>query len=174
MQDKILLGFLMKKKLTGYEVKKIMEHSTEFFFNTSLGSIYPAFQKLVKEGLAEMEQSIEDGRVKKSYSITQKGKEAFQKWLSLPPSLEKYRDEALLKIFFFSDITEEERIAEIESYIRELDTQLEELMAVEDHVRSETDRFQVQTLQYGLDYYTFKKQWYEKFLKNLKTEGEPS
>jgi len=58
MQDMILLGFLMDGGKTGYQVKKMMESSTSFFFNTSLGSIYPAFRKLEREGLVALEESI--------------------------------------------------------------------------------------------------------------------
>ena len=54
MQDKILLGFIQDGEKTGYQIKKMMETSTVYFFNTSLGSIYPAFKKLEKEGKVEI------------------------------------------------------------------------------------------------------------------------
>ncbi|MBN1532994.1 MAG: PadR family transcriptional regulator [Spirochaetes bacterium] len=165
MQDKILLGFLMNGQFTGYEVKKIMEHSTEFFFTTSAGSIYPAFQKLVAEGLADVRQEVEEGRVKKIYSITEKGRHVFLQWLGDPPSLVKYRDEALLRIFFFSHCPEERRKEEIRSYVDQIESTLNQIRSIEDHVRREADEFQVQTLQFGLDYYGFLKRWYEQFLQ---------
>ena len=36
MQDRIVLGFLLDGGKTGYEIKKLMEFTTSYFFNTSL------------------------------------------------------------------------------------------------------------------------------------------
>ncbi|MCG8686764.1 MAG: PadR family transcriptional regulator, partial [Desulfobacterales bacterium] len=102
MQDKILLGFLMQGCQTGYAIKKQMEKSTNLFFNTSAGSIYPAFQKLEKEELVTKEERLDGGRAKKIYTITPKGKTVFKEWLNNDLPIGKIKQEALLRTFFFS------------------------------------------------------------------------
>lgn len=166
MQDMILLGFLMDKEHTGYEMKKAMESSTEYFFNTSLGSIYPAFKKLVNNKLAKVDQSIEDGRVKKTYSITNKGKEKLEDWLSITPPLPKYREEALLKVFFFSHLSTEKRTEMINNYITKIELLIEELKSIDEEVKGSVDEYKYQALQYGIEYYSFVKNWYKKFMDN--------
>lgn len=46
MLEYIILGFLLSKDLTGYDLKQRMAKSTSFFFDASFGSIYPALKRL--------------------------------------------------------------------------------------------------------------------------------
>ncbi|WP_236880832.1 PadR family transcriptional regulator [Clostridioides difficile] len=46
MLEYIILGFLMEKELSGYDLKQIMSESTSYFFDASFGSIYPALKRL--------------------------------------------------------------------------------------------------------------------------------
>lgn len=169
MQDKILLGFLMDGPKTGYEIKKHMEQSTDFFFNTSPGSIYPAFQKLEKEGMVVMDQSVEGGRLKNRYSITQMGKKAFVKWLGKRPALSKIRDEALLKIFFYTHLDRERRREQLENYKNEVRLRVEDLVDYKKHLkRTENNTYRFKTLDFGIQYYTFLVQWMEEFIGHMK------
>lgn len=171
MQDKILLGFLMDGEKTGYEIKKLMENSTSFFFNTSLGSIYPAFSKLEKKGFVKMDQVIEDGRVKKRYSITQEGRKDFREWLAESVSLSKIRDEVLLKMFFFSELSVEERCEQICIYIDQLKKQADTLSLLKEKLmKYDVDKFMIKTLEYGIDYYCFTCDWYRKLLETMENE----
>lgn len=168
MQDKILLGFLLDGEKTGYKIKKIMERSTRFFFNTSLGSIYPAFKKLAKEGCVKMRQEVNDGRVKKIYSITDKGRETFQEWLQQDIMVPKIRHEALLKVFFYSNLTEDERKAQIKSYLAQLEEQVEELKLIKEKMqRYNIDQFHMKTLDHGIEFYVFHQKYYQNMLNDL-------
>ncbi|MBU1193917.1 MAG: PadR family transcriptional regulator [Proteobacteria bacterium] len=171
MQDKILLGFLMDGEKTGYEIKKLMENSTSFFFNTSLGSIYPAFGKLEKMGYVKMDQVIGDGRVKKRYSITQEGRKHFREWLAENVSLSKIRDDVLLKMFFFSELSVEKRCEQICSYIDQLKKQADTLTALKEKLMQyDVDKYMLKTLDYGIDYYLFTHDWYKRLLETLEDE----
>ena len=164
-----MLGFLMDGSKTGYEIKKTMEQSTEFFFTTSLGSIYPAFKKLEREGLVEMAESIEAGRLKKKYSITPEGKKVFLNWISLKTGIAKIRDEAILKVFFFNYLSPDERKNRIEEYIKELEGHIGELLALKSRLEKKNiDAFQMTTLDMGIEYFMFMNNWYSGFLDTLK------
>ena len=88
-----ILGLLMKKDMTGYELTKEFNSALFEFWNASHSQIYPKLKALTKEGLIEYHIEI-TGTVleKKVYTITDAGKEAFKKWeetLYPMPSLPK-------------------------------------------------------------------------------------
>ncbi len=166
MQDKILLGFLMDGPKTGYQVRALMEKSTSFFFNTSYGSIYPAFQKLESGGFVRVEERVESGKLKKIYSLTPAGEELFREWLGQGISLSRVRDEALLKIFFYDFLPQQERRRRIGDYIRDLEGQVEELKALQVNLQSlPVDFCKMATLRFGIDYYSFVREWLVRFLE---------
>ena len=171
MQDKIILGFLVKSSLTGYGLKKIMEESTDFFFNTSLGSIYPAFKKLENKNFVTVEEKIEHGRVKKIYTITEKGRTYFQEWLKQSPEISKVKEEALLKIFFFSNLPKKERFKQIDGYLSKLESKISALEKTrENFCDNKIDKYQTSTLEFGLDYYKFIHKWFSDFIKKNQSE----
>ena len=54
----VLLGFLMHKSMTGYDINKAFSISFSFFSGLSYGSIYPALNKMRRQGLITMEIEI--------------------------------------------------------------------------------------------------------------------
>lgn len=166
MQDKIILGFLLEGPKTGYDIKKSMEISTDFFFNTSAGSIYPAFQKLVREGLATKEEKTEHGRAKVLYTITAEGKKVFMEWLNKSLPVDKMKQESLLRTFFLSHLSPSTRKKLFKNFISDLETKKEELEALQEKLsKHNIDSYQMATLQHGIDYLHFMVQWHQTFLK---------
>ncbi|MHB1949322.1 MAG: PadR family transcriptional regulator [Gammaproteobacteria bacterium] len=96
-----LLGFLSMQDATGYDIKKQMEHSTNYFWRETDSSIYPILKQLLEEGMVSCKIGNEDsGKPKKIYSITEDGYREFLDWLDESPVLEQQRNELLLKVFF--------------------------------------------------------------------------
>ena len=108
-----LLGFINYNPITGYDLKKHMDNSTQFFWHASLSQIYPALKKLEKDGLIKSKKIPQESTPdKKIYSITKKGKTELLTWLTksiteLPPQ----KNHDLLKSFF-SGILNKETILE--------------------------------------------------------------
>lgn len=188
MQDKILLGFLQDGEKTGYQIKKMMEQSTGYFFNTSLGSIYPAFRKLQKEGMVKMKQKVSEGRVKKIYSITKRGIDCFQSWLKEDITIPKVRDEVLLKIYFFANLDPATRKEKLSCFIGQLEEKITEFTNLKSLISKHTsvkdkkkvqeylkkydlDEFRMEMIEFGIEQYTFMHSWYQRLLERL--EGEP-
>ena len=168
MQDKILLGFLLKGNKTGYQVKKEMEGSTNFFFNTSLGSTNPAFKKLEKNQMVTSKDVIENGRLKKIYSITEKGKEYFKNWMNSEIVIPKIKNEMLLRVFFFSQIGQNEKKNLLNNYLLTMKKHIEELEIVKEKIDTDRcDKNIYATLIFGIDYYTFICNWYETYLEQI-------
>jgi PadR family transcriptional regulator, regulatory protein AphA len=95
-----LLGLLGLGPMSGYEMRQMMERSTANFWTESYGQIYPALKRMVKEGLATVEEQSKDGRAKKVYKLTGEGERRLRKWLGVETKPQVHRNELLLKVFF--------------------------------------------------------------------------
>src|SRR5262245_3815951 len=85
---------------SGYDIRSIMEGSTDFFWKETFSSIYPVLDALEKEKLIMQLEGSASGRKHKTYKITVAGLKALQSWLMKEVELEQQRNELLLKIFF--------------------------------------------------------------------------
>ena len=178
MQDKIILGMLSIHPMSVYELKKNMEKSTSMFYNTSIGSIHPACQKLLRQGFISCHEESEGKRAKKVFSITKQGEKEYQTWLISPLGIGKIKDELLLRLFFFSDSDDQWRTV-LDGYLQEI-KQMRKALAQQ---KSETDLsaipeehqqkayFQLSTLDLGYDYFCFIEDWLEQFIEK-KAPGE--
>jgi len=97
-----ILGMLAAvPRSSGYDIKHLMEHSTQFFWKESFSSIYPVLAALVKDGLIEeIEDNSKSERQKNVYELTAKGKKELKEWLGKPVEYEQLRNELLLKLFY--------------------------------------------------------------------------
>ena len=171
--EKVLLGMLMGRPFTGYEMRKKMELSTKFFFSTSQGSINPAFKRLKKNGFVTVEEDVSNGRLRKLYTITDSGREYFKEWLNSKVLVSKVKNDMLLRLFFFPHISNDERISILENYLSELKIHIDTLKNLGNipQVRDNCNEYEVATMEFGIGYYSFTHDWYTKYLNKLK-KGE--
>lgn len=110
----ICLGLLSVADRSGYEIKKMLEEGPlGHFVEASFGSIYPALTKLTEDGLVEFRTETQDGRPdKKTYSITQQGREAFRQSLDGRIAPDKFRSDFMF-IFMFADQLSPQRVARL-------------------------------------------------------------
>jgi DNA-binding PadR family transcriptional regulator len=88
-------------KSSGYDIKKLMEGSTQYFWKESYGSIYPVLGALIDEGLIKQHEDLsKSGRQRSVYELTAEGKKALKEWINQPVEYEQFRNELLLKLFF--------------------------------------------------------------------------
>ncbi len=115
-----LLAFLSYGPATGYELKKHMDNSTQFFWRAALSQIYPTLKAMTGEGLLEFEVQPQEGKPdKKIYTITETGRTVLLNWLTEPmDELLPIKRPALLK-FFFSGMLDKEVI--LDHFQRQLD-----------------------------------------------------
>jgi len=110
-----LLGFLSCGPLTGYDLKKHMDNSTQFFWHAKLSQIYPALKKLAEEGLVEATVIPQEGKPdKKIYFVTEAGRTMLRDWLAEPlDKLSPTKDPILLKLFFSGALDKEAVLAQL-------------------------------------------------------------
>lgn len=121
--EKIILGLLMMRGMTIYEIKGVINTKLESMCSSSSGSIHSAIRKLMeKEAIA----CQEEGNLK-VYFITKVGREIFEQWIHEPMIVDKKRDIELSKLFFIGLANPSRREDLMKSYIINLKKQLEKL-----------------------------------------------
>jgi DNA-binding PadR family transcriptional regulator len=114
--DCVILGLLSDEDLTGYEIKKRMDTTLKLFWGASFGSIYPTLKQLEGNDLATKVASKENGRMKNTYSITEKGRIYLAEWLALPAEKDEMRYETLLKLFFGGNVGAKASLAHVKAF----------------------------------------------------------
>lgn len=81
----IALGVVASEQpCSGYAVMKKFQESSSTYFSGSAGAIYPLLKRLEASGLVDEERSQAGTRTRRTYSITQKGSDALEAWISAP------------------------------------------------------------------------------------------
>jgi DNA-binding PadR family transcriptional regulator len=149
-----LLGCLMYSNMTGYGLKKYFSLSFAFFSGLSYGSIYPALKKMEQEGLISMTVEVLDGTPnRKVYSITDAGREAFIKALKKANQVEIPKSHFLTKLFFFANLSPEERLASAIQHLESVKQTQRELEIIGHQIEAEADPYQKLCYKFGVRYY---------------------
>jgi PadR family transcriptional regulator, regulatory protein AphA len=101
-----VLGMVAAGQRTGYEIARVIERSTRFFWAASEGQIYPELRRLSENGYLRASHEPRGERPKIVYSLTAAGRRELRKWLVGQGELKlETRDEGLLKLFLGEDLT---------------------------------------------------------------------
>lgn len=179
-----LLGMLTYRPMSGYDMKKVSDHSIGHFWNENYGNIYPVLKKMEAESLVTMTREEQNGvPTRKVYTITEKGRAAFSQWLSRPPEPKILREELLLQVFFGQWSKPELIIAKIRAEDERCRTIIGELEGIRDYMDSGKNISEVpeeartvmtkgtpywcRTVDYGLHYYSGIRDWCAETIKAL-------
>jgi DNA-binding PadR family transcriptional regulator len=174
-----LLGFLSCGSQTGYDLKKLMDNSTQFFWHAKLGQIYPTLKRLAEDGLIEATVVPQEGKPdKKVYSITEAGRGALMDWLAEPvDELPLTKNPALLKLFFSGALDKKTLLAQLHRQLALHRTQLTryqlETAAYIEQIIAETELTREGTLweltrQFGEEYERAYIHWLEQAIETVK------
>jgi PadR family transcriptional regulator AphA len=161
---RVILGMLKLGLGTGYDIKKVIDFSTRFFWTASFGQIYPELKRLRKAGLVRAEQEPR-GKVKRTvYSLTPRGEQAFHDWLTDSEDvLFEIRDESLLRLFFSDFLSRDEVIANLRMQELLFEQVLDRFREIELDAREGVKEGRVYpyvALQYGIEFIAFARDWY--------------
>ena len=150
----VLLGFLMKKSMTGYDLKKAFSISFSFFSGISYGSIYPALKKMENQGMISKRLEIQDGAPnRKVYTITEAGRRAFLDCLRAPFTFEMPKSTFLMRLFFFAHLPPAERRVFAQQHLDTIEQLRAQLESARPEVEAHADRFQYLCFQFGIRFY---------------------
>lgn len=173
---RVILGMLKLGVATGYDIKRVIDTSTRFFWTASYGQIYPELKRLRKAGLVRAEQAPR-GKVKRTvYSLTPKGEQALHEWLADSQDvLFEIRDESLLRLFFSDLLSRDEVIVNLRTQQHIFDLILDRFREIEVDAKAGVAEGRVYpyvALRYGIDFITFSRDWYAETARRLEA-GEP-
>ena len=137
-----LLGFLNYGPMTGYDLKKHIDSSTQFFWHARLSQIYPTLKRLEDDGWAKSSVMPQEGKPdKKFYGITEQGRGALLAWLEEYPSgIAHDKRPELLRLFFAGGLDKESIL-----------THLRHQLALR---RAQLQKYQTETVAYIKDIVT--------------------
>jgi PadR family transcriptional regulator AphA len=170
-----ILGILGRGPRSGYDIKKLTDQSTRYFWAENYGNLYPTLKKLEQEGLATSERQPQEGKPdRKVYAITEAGREALAAWLSAPTEPSSHRNELLLKLFFGSQVPLRVSLEQLRRYRAEQEALLETYAEIErwfgtaraDHPDAP---YELLTLSYGRFEAEALVRWCDESLERLET-----
>lgn len=176
--QKALLGFIAAMPRSGYEIKRLSDLSTRFFWAASYGRIYPELKRLEKAGLIKGADASQGARKRTVYELTAKGRDAAREWISTPPEVYETRDEGLMKLFFAGVLDAErgpeiarehaERSAAIAAELSGLKESVEASKDAPDYI---DDPGSDAVLDFGIAINEFTADWFERKARELETSA---
>lgn len=113
----VILGFLSHEPMTGYELKKRIDMSLSYFWETGFGQIYPTLSTLEEKGLVTKSTDDKGQKLERiTYTITEAGRNALRLWLEQPIAQKTIKYEVLLKLFFGGTLTPEQNLKTIQTF----------------------------------------------------------
>ncbi len=125
-----ILGFLSIKPLSGYDIKKLFDMSTAYFWPADQTQIYRTLKKLVKDGLVEFKGQKKGETVdRKIYAITDKGRQENLKQIQ-QNTIDDFisRDVFLMQLFFSGTLSKDERIGLLDTQLRNVNELKQQLL----------------------------------------------
>jgi DNA-binding PadR family transcriptional regulator len=102
-----LLGLLAEEPASGYELTRKFERVLQrYAWHASNSQIYPELNQLAADGLAIV---IEEGpRGRRTYAITDAGRDELRRWMRNPPETFHVRNEFVLRLFLLPALEADE------------------------------------------------------------------
>lgn len=181
--EKIILGLLIIKAMTGYEVRSFIKNHLSLMCSSSAGSFQISLQKLLAAKMITYNEYVEKGVNKKRYTITDVGRCAFFQWEEQPMNHKKAKNIELAKLFFLGTLDSGKRAPLLRTYIAQLTEEQERLIKLREdiwlvnaarlkesvHNEAVMDKFKYQmaTLDYGIASLGFEIQWYSQLVHDF-------
>ena len=133
--ENIILGLLLFKPMTVYEIRMYVQRNLTTICSDSLGSIQIAIKKLVNKGYIVTNEYKERGLVKKRHSITPLGIASYKEWVGSPINIAKMTNMEGSKFYFLGTASKEKRISFLKAYISSLEEQQNKLVAIKEFAK---------------------------------------
>jgi len=152
-----ILGLINRETMTGYDLMKVFNMELVNFWYAKHSQIYPELKKLTDEGMITYQILPEGDKLrKKSYSITEKGKQDFHNWILQQDLLEPTpKDIFRLKAYFIESLSNQEILAHFNYQLSQRQQKLAKLQNNMELLLASKDISRIQSPEYG-DYIVLK------------------
>lgn len=168
--SRVILGMLGRRPMSGYDIKRLVDRSTRFFWAASYGQIYPELRRLTDVGLIDATEEPQGARKRISYRLTAAGRRTHRDWLAAPPQIHESRDESLLKIFFSDFGGREATIAALEAKRDHHAAVAERLRAIGPEQKPPEDSALL-ALRFGIAFNDFIVDWCEREAESARAQA---
>lgn len=173
--DNIILGLLLLCNRTIYQLRERIDKGLNLMYSSSVGSIQTAIKKLLNCGYIDYEETVENGKYKKVYHITESGKRYFLEWVNTPME-QNVKFPGLVKVYFMGFSDKKNRKASIQDYLSFLRKQYGVLEMICEEAKnieiSESNKeifnYQLASAFFGRDLYKFNIDWFENLLNKMR------
>ena len=168
----ILLGLMLLKSRTIYELRACIGAGLNMMYSCSTGSIQAGLKKLLAGGYIMCQEAVENNRKKKVYSITDAGRGHFGTWINDPMKAMGEKHPELAKLYFMGFSAPEQRENNIRALLEELEQAYGALSVlcaqgetmVVPKEAEDILHYQLASARFGRDLMAFQIDWYKKFL----------
>ena len=165
--DKIILGILMLRRMTAYELRNTIRDNFKSMCSDSLGSIQAALKKLLSLKMVTFEELVEKGINKKRYAITDIGEKVLMEWIKIPIDISKTKNIDMGKLLFMGYIPKNEQKNLINKIILSLEKEYSELKNLKESINFENERLAIEN-------YLLTDTEYQERIKNLNKKNNVS
>ena len=165
--DKIILGILMLRRMTAYELRNTIRDNFKSMCSDSLGSIQVALKKLLSLKMVTFEELVEKGINKKRYAITDIGEKVLMDWIKIPIDISKTKNIDIGKLLFMGYIPKNEQKNLINKIILSLEKEYSELKNLKESINFENERLAIEN-------YLLTDTEYQERIKNLNKKNDVS
>ena len=165
--DKIILGILMLRRMTAYELRNTIRDNFKSMCSDSLGSIQVTLKKLLSLKMVTFEELVEKGINKKRYAITDIGEKVLMEWIKIPIDISKTKNIDMGKLLFMGYIPKNEQKNLINKIILSLEEEYSELKNLTESINFENERL-------GIENYLLTDTEYQERIKNLNKKNNVS
>ncbi len=165
--DKIILGILMLRRMTAYELRNTIRDNFKSMCSDSLGSIQVALKKLLSLKMVTFEELVEKGINKKRYAITDIGEKVLMEWIKIPIDISKTKNIDMGKLLFMGYIPKNEQKNLINKIILSLEEEYSELKNLKESINFENERLAIEN-------YLLTDTEYQERIKNLNKKNNVS
>jgi DNA-binding PadR family transcriptional regulator len=89
----------------GYRLRQVAQ-AYSWMYPMTNASVYPALHELERDGFIEHDTEVHNGRARKVYRITDRGRNELRRWLAAAPDADAaVRDQMLLKVSMLDETT---------------------------------------------------------------------
>jgi len=131
----VILGLLCKTNCSGYDLKRKIAKTSEFYGSESNAQIYPVLRRLEAQGLVTASLDASSGaRNKVIYAITPKGQLELMQWLNKDCEVGLTREEFLMQVSLGQFLDKVELCHKIEHYGHSVQAKLKEVKRIISHL----------------------------------------
>jgi DNA-binding PadR family transcriptional regulator len=163
---RVILGLLRWEPRTGYDVKRVTDISTRFFWGASYGQIYPELRSLERAGLVVARDEPHGRRPRHVFELTPDGEQALLSWLRGSEDAFELRDEGLLRLFFGEFLSREELLELVRRRRRWFADAGEHFLTIAEEL-GPLDDPSGEVLRYGIELMTWNTAWWSDLERRL-------